>query len=148
MIKLAAVEDHRLLIDGLRAWAETVPDIEIAVVAATVDAFLLDSPGPYDVVLLNPWLRADPDPAANVRRLTDAGQRVLLVDGSADLSMVAASLAAGAHGYLTRDHDAAALARTVRESPPARPHGHWVRLRLREPGGRVGRRCPNANMAS
>ena len=60
MIKLAAVEDDRLLIDGLRAWAETVPDIEIAVVTATVDAFLLDSPGPYDVVLLNPWLRADP----------------------------------------------------------------------------------------
>ena len=114
MIKLAAVEDHRLLIDGLRAWAETVPDIEIAVVTATVDAFLLDSPGPYDVVLLNPWLRADPDAAANVRRLIGAGQRVLLVDGSADLSMVAATLAAGAHGYLTRDHDAAALARTVR----------------------------------
>jgi len=68
VIKLAAVENHRLLIDGLRAWAETVPDIEIAVVAATVDAFLLDSPGPYDVVLLNPWLRADPDAAANVRR--------------------------------------------------------------------------------
>ena len=114
MIKLAAVEDHRLLIDGLRAWAETVPDIEIAMVTATVDAFLLDSPGPYDVVLLNPWLRADPDAAANVRRLIGAGQRVLLVDGSADLSMVAATLAAGAHGYLTRDHDAAALARTVR----------------------------------
>jgi len=28
--------------------------------------------------------------------------------------MVARSLAAGAHGYLTRDHDAAALARTLR----------------------------------
>jgi DNA-binding NarL/FixJ family response regulator len=114
VIKLAAVEDHRLLIDGLRAWAETIPDIEIAVVTATVDELLLDSPELYDVVLLNPWLRADPDPAANVRRLTDAGQRVLLVDGSADLSMVAATLAAGAHGYLTRDHDAAALARAVR----------------------------------
>jgi hypothetical protein len=66
------------------------------------------------VVLLNPWLRADSDPAADVRRLTGAAQRVLLVDGPADLSMVAATLAAGAHGYLTRDHDAAALARTVR----------------------------------
>ena len=49
MIKLAAVEDHRLLIDGLRAWAETVPDIEIAVVTATVDEFLLDSPETCDV---------------------------------------------------------------------------------------------------
>ena len=58
--------------------------------------------------------RADPDPAANVRRLVGAGHRVLIIDGSADISMVAPSLAAGAHGYLTRDHDTAALARILR----------------------------------
>ena len=114
MIKLAAIEDNLLLIDGLRAWAATVPDIDIAAVTATVDDLLRNLPGPYDVVLLNPLLRGDPDPAANVRRLMDAGHRVLLVDGSADPTMVATSLAAGAHGYLTRDHDTAALARTVR----------------------------------
>ncbi len=114
MIELAAIEDNLLLIDGLRAWAATVPDIEIAVVTASVDGLLRGSPGRYDVVLLNPLLRADPDPVVNVRRLIDAGHRVLLIDGSADPTMAAASLAAGAHGYLTRDHDTAALARTVR----------------------------------
>ena len=114
MIELAAIEDNRLLIDGLRAWAGTMPDMRLAAVTATVDGLLQAPSGPYDVVLLNPLLRADPDPAVNVRRLIDAGQRVVLVDGSADLSMVARSLAAGAHGYLTRDHDAAALARMLR----------------------------------
>jgi DNA-binding NarL/FixJ family response regulator len=114
MVKLAAIEDNLLLIDGLRAWAATVPDIDIAAVTATVADLVRNRPGPYDVVLLNPSLRADPDPAANVRMLTGAGHRVLLIDGSADPTMVAASLAAGAYGYLTRDHDAAALARTVR----------------------------------
>jgi len=114
VIELAAIEDNRLLIDGLRAWAGTMPDMRLAAVTATVDGLLQAPSGPYDVVLLNPLLRADPDPAVNVRRLIDAGQRVVLVDGSADLSMVARSLAAGAHGYLTRDHDAAALARMLR----------------------------------
>ena len=114
MIELAAIEDNRLLIDGLRAWAETLPDVHLAAVTATVDGLLQAPSVKYDVVLLNPLLRADPDPAVNVRRLIDAGQRVLVIDGSADLSMVARSLAAGAHGYLTRDHDAAALARTLR----------------------------------
>jgi two-component system, NarL family, nitrate/nitrite response regulator NarL len=104
MIKLAAIEDNLMLIGGLRARAATVPDIDIAAVTATVDDLLPNLPGPYDAVLLNPLLRADPDPAANVRRLIDAGHRVLLVDGSADPAMVAASLAAGSHGYLTRDH--------------------------------------------
>ena len=114
MIELAAIEDNRLLIDGLRAWARTVPDMRLAAVTATVDGLLRARSGPYDVVLLNPLLRANPDPAVNVRRLIDAGQRVVLIDGSADLGMVARSLAAGAHGYLTRDHDAAALARMLR----------------------------------
>jgi two-component system, NarL family, nitrate/nitrite response regulator NarL len=114
VIELAAIEDNRLLIDGLRAWAKTVPDMHLAAVTATVDELLQTGPRRYDVVLLNPVLRADPDPAVNVRRLVGAGQRVLLIDGSADLSMLARSLAAGAHGYLTRDHDTAALARTLR----------------------------------
>ena len=61
-----------------------------------------------------PTLRADPDPALNVRRLIDAGHPVLVIDGSADLSTVAQALAAGAQGYLTRDHDMAALGDTVR----------------------------------
>jgi two-component system, NarL family, nitrate/nitrite response regulator NarL len=114
MIEIAAIEDNRLLIYGLSAWAETVQDIRLALVTARIDGLLRDLPGRYDVVLLNPLLRADPDPAVNVRRLIDAGHRVLLIDGSADLSMVARSLAAGAHGYLTRDHDTAALADTLR----------------------------------
>jgi two-component system, NarL family, nitrate/nitrite response regulator NarL len=114
VIELAAVEDNRLLIDGLRAWAENLPDIHLAAVAGTVDELLDEPAGRLDVVLLNPQLRADPDPAVNVRRLIAAGCRVLVIDGSADLCMVAKSLAAGAHGYLTRDHDAAALASTLR----------------------------------
>jgi two-component system nitrate/nitrite response regulator NarL len=114
VIELAAIEDNRLLIDGLYAWAESLPDIHLAAVTATVDGLLQATSGYHAVVLLNPLLRADPDPAVNVRRLIDAGHRVLVIDGSADLSMVARSLAAGAHGYLTRDHDTAALARTLR----------------------------------
>ena len=140
MIKLAAIEDNLLLIDGLRAWAATVPDIDIAAVTATVADLVRNRPGPYDVVLLNPSLRADPDPAANVRMLTGAGHRVLLIDGSADPTMVAASLAAGAYGYLTRDHDAAALASTVRGI--AAGGTSWSLGPTRAPGARGPGRPP------
>lgn len=116
MIEFAAIEDNRMLIDALRAWAGTLSDMRLTAVVATVDELLLsDPPGRgHDVVLLNPVLRADPDPADNVRRLIAAGNRVLVVDGSADQAMVVPILAAGAHGYLTRDHDTAALAATIR----------------------------------
>lgn len=69
---------------------------------------------PIDVVILGPALRADPDPALNVRRLVDAGHRVVVIDGSAALATVAAILAAGARGYVTRDHNLSALAGTIR----------------------------------
>jgi two-component system nitrate/nitrite response regulator NarL len=116
LIDFAVIDDNRMLIDALRAWARTLSDMRLSTVVATVDELLLsDPPGQgHDVVLLNPLLRADPDPAVNVRRLIAAGNRVLVVDGSADQAMVAPILAAGAHGYLTRDHDTAALAATIR----------------------------------
>jgi len=140
VIELAAIEDNRLLIDGLRAWVKTVPGMRLAAVTATVDGLLRARSGPYDVVLLNPLLRADPDPAVNVRRLIAAGQRVVLIDGSADLGMVARSLAAGAHGYLTRDHDAAALARMLRAV--AAGGTAWSAGPVRAPGARGPGRPP------
>jgi two-component system, NarL family, nitrate/nitrite response regulator NarL len=114
VIDVAAIEDNRMFVDGLRAWAETMPDIRLAAVTSTVEELLRVRSGQPYVVLLNPTLRSEPDPAVNVRRLIEAGHRVLVVDGSADLSMVARTLAAGAHGYLTRDHDMTALAVTLR----------------------------------
>jgi two-component system, NarL family, nitrate/nitrite response regulator NarL len=114
LIDIAAIEDNRMFIDGLRAWAETEPGIRLAAVASTVDELLGAAIDDHGVVLLNPTLRGDPDPALNVRRLIGAGHPVLVIDGSADLSTVAQTLAAGAYGYLTRDHDMAALGDTVR----------------------------------
>lgn len=114
VIDFAAIEDNRMLVEGLRAWAETLPDMRLTHVASTVDELLESGTASYDVVLLDPILRAEPDPSVNVRRLIEAGNRVLVIDQSADLSMVAPCLAAGAHGYLTRDHDTAALAATIR----------------------------------
>jgi DNA-binding NarL/FixJ family response regulator len=140
VIELAAIEDNRLLIDGLRAWVKTMPGMRLAAVTATVDGLLRVLSGSYDVVLLNPLLRADPDPAVNVRRLIDAGQRVVLIDGSVDLSMATRSLAAGAHGYLTRDHDGAALARMLRAV--AAGGTAWSPGPVRAPGARGQGRPP------
>jgi two-component system, NarL family, nitrate/nitrite response regulator NarL len=114
VIDVAAVEDNRMFADGLRAWAGTLPDIRLAMVTSTIEELLRTSAGRHFIVLLNPALRADPDPAQNVRRLVEAGHRVVVIDGSVDLTIVARTVAAGAHGYLTHNHDMAALAATLR----------------------------------
>ncbi len=114
VIDVAAIVDNRMFADGLRAWAGTMPDIRLAAVTSTVGDLLRTVQGERFIVLLDPALRADPDPVQSVRRLIEAGHRVVVIDGSANLAMVAHMLAAGAHGYLTRDHDMAALVATVR----------------------------------
>jgi DNA-binding NarL/FixJ family response regulator len=114
VIDIAAVEDNRMFVDSLRAWASASEGIRLMAVTTTVDELLRARCAPLDVVLLNAALRAEPDPGCNVRRLTRAGHRVLVIDGSSAATSAARALANGADGYLTRDHDLAALAATLR----------------------------------
>jgi two-component system, NarL family, nitrate/nitrite response regulator NarL len=144
-VDIAAVEDNRMLVDSLRAWASESGGIRLKAVASTVDELLRAWRGHVDVVLLDAALRAEPDTAGNVRRLIDAGHRVVMIDGSAAPISAARALATGADGYLTRDHDLAALGDTLRAiaadgracSPGAsvaavEPDGHPLRPPLSE----------------
>jgi two-component system, NarL family, nitrate/nitrite response regulator NarL len=63
------------------------------------------------VVLLDLLLADRSDPADNVRRVATAGPRVLVISVVADPSQITAAYAAGAAGYLTKDHDLAPLLR-------------------------------------
>lgn len=143
-IKVAAVLDNLILADSLRAWATKHQDIHLITVTTTVAELLRAEQLACAVVLLDASLRAEPDPAVNTRRLLDAGHRVLVIDGSPELEAVARTLAAGAHGYLTRDHGLAALGMTVRAiafggkawtigpTAAAKPDGHPVRPQFSE----------------
>lgn len=146
VINLAVIEDNLILADGLRAWAGGLPDIRLVTVTHAVDDFLgTRAEGELiDVVLLGAVLRAEPDTAGNARRLLGAGYRVLVMDGSPELSSVARTMETGVHGYLTRDHDLAALASTLRSiaaggtawslgpTTAAKPDGHPHRPLLSE----------------
>jgi len=114
LINVAVVEDNLIMVDSLRAWASGFSDIQLVAVTPTVDELLRTTADPVDVVLLDATLRAEPDPVANARRLLDAGHRVLVIDGSSELGSVARTMETGVHGYITRDHDLAALAATLR----------------------------------
>jgi two-component system nitrate/nitrite response regulator NarL len=141
-IKIAAVLDNLILADSLRAWAGKIQDINLIAVTATVAELLRADRRDCAVVLLDASLRAEPDPALNARQLLEAGHRVLVIDGSSELEAVARTLAAGAHGYLTRDHGLAALGLTVRAiafggsawslgpTAAAEPDGYPVRPQL------------------
>ncbi|WP_432072797.1 response regulator [Streptomyces wuyuanensis] len=121
MITVAVVDDDRMLLDGLRVWLEDVPDVRLAATACTVGQLLADEGSvhaggtrlPYDVVLLDLVLGDGSQPTENIRRLRAAGPRVLVISTVADRRRIVAAIAAGADGYLTKDHDLPTLVRAV-----------------------------------
>ena len=67
------------------------------------------------MILLDLRLADGSDPAANVSRLTAAGYRVLVISTHHDDTGIVATFRAGSHGYLTKDHDLAALVEAIRQ---------------------------------
>ncbi|MBG6135527.1 response regulator transcription factor [Longispora fulva] len=105
MIRVAAVDDDRMLLEGLRSWLADVPGLRLVATVGTV----AELTAPADVVLLDLRLRDGTLPADNIRRLVADGNRVLVISTVPDRDQVIAAIRAGAGGYLTKDNDLATL---------------------------------------
>lgn len=114
VIRVGAVDDDRMLLEGLHAWLRPFPELELAGVATNVDSFL-GADVAVDVILLDLNLRNHSQPADNVARLRATGARVLVVSVIPDPDQVLATIEAGASGYITKDHDLDALAAAIRQ---------------------------------
>jgi two-component system, NarL family, nitrate/nitrite response regulator NarL len=114
MIDIAVVDNDRMLLEGIGRWLEGVQDVRLVATATTVEE-LLGRPVHIDVVLLDLLLGDHSVPLDNLARLIGVGHRVLVVSVSSNEPRIAATFAAGARGYLTKDHDLVELAAAVRE---------------------------------
>jgi DNA-binding NarL/FixJ family response regulator len=114
MIRIAVIDNDKLVPAGLRALLAGAPDIEIVDTAADVSGSAALSPGAVDVVLLDLQLNDGTQAAANVLSLRAAGARVLVISVHGDRRHVRATIRAGASGYLIKDDDAAKLADAIR----------------------------------
>jgi two-component system nitrate/nitrite response regulator NarL len=114
LVRVAAIDDDRLLLDGLASCFSALPSIALVAVATTVDE-LLHTEVTFDVVLLDLQLKDASDPVGNVARLTALGYAVLVVSSHTDCDRVIAATSAGAHGYVTKDHDVENLVDALRE---------------------------------
>jgi DNA-binding NarL/FixJ family response regulator len=113
MIRVAVIDNDRLVPAGLRALLAETPDIAVTGTATSVEEYLT-GPAAAEVILLDLQLDDGTTPAANVATLCAAGARVLVISVHGERRHVRATMRAGASGYLVKDDDAAKLADAIR----------------------------------
>lgn len=114
-IRLAVVDDHRMILSGLANWIRNASD-EIDVVAElTTWPELLTHPSfPVDVVLLDLDLKDNIPIAVKISALKATGTRVVLMSTYSEPNVVREALAAGALGYLVKSEDASMIVEAIR----------------------------------
>lgn len=114
-IRLAVVDDHRMILSGLANWIRNATD-EIDVVAelATWPELLTHPAFPVDVVLLDLDLKDNIPVAVKISALKSTGVRVVLMSTYSEPNVVREALAAGALGYLVKSEDAEMIVEAIR----------------------------------
>ncbi|TXK17217.1 response regulator transcription factor [Homoserinibacter sp. GY 40078] len=114
-IRVAVVDDHRMILSGLANWIRTASD-EIDVVAelATWPELLTHPEFPVDVVLLDLDLKDNIPVAVKIAALKATGVRVVLMSTYSEPNVVREALAAGALGYLVKSEDAEMIVEAIR----------------------------------
>jgi DNA-binding NarL/FixJ family response regulator len=114
VITTAAIDDHPLILYGLRAYlAEHAPDVALRAVHSSVSALLAEPPGPA-VVLLDLLLPEEPAVADNVRRLRAAGAQVVIYTSDSRPGVVHQALRAGALGLVLKGDPEERLVEAIR----------------------------------
>jgi two-component system, NarL family, uhpT operon response regulator UhpA len=122
-IRVAIVDDHQLVLDGLSARLHD-PDAGISIVAVeTTWAGLIAHPEfPVDVVVLDLHLEDGIPVGTKLRALGTIGTAAIVMSRHADSASVSAAMRAGAMGFVPKTDSAAELAAAIRAAADSTPH--------------------------
>ena len=114
-IRLALVDDHKMLLGALTEWIRGAADDINLVVAATTWPELLSHPQfPVDVVLLDLDLKDNIPVSLKISTLKTTGVKTVLMSTYSEPAVVREALAAGALGYLVKTEEADMIVEAIR----------------------------------
>jgi two-component system, NarL family, response regulator LiaR len=125
-IRVLLVDDHQVVRQGLRAFLQLQPDVEIVGEAGGGEAAVAVAAAARPDVVLMDLVMPEGDGVVAIRALTAAapGVRVVVLSSFADDERIFAAMQAGAAGYLLKDVEPDALADAIREVHRGRPVLH------------------------
>ena len=116
-IRLALVDDHRMLLGALTEWIRNAAtDIDMVAAVATWPVLLTHPAFPVDVVLLDLDLKDNIPVSLKIATLKTTGVHVVLMSTYSEPNVVREALAAGALGYIVKSEDASMIAESIRSA--------------------------------
>jgi DNA-binding NarL/FixJ family response regulator len=114
-IRLAIVDDHRMLLGALTEWIRNAAtDITMVAAVASWPELLTHPEFPVDVVLLDLDLKDNIPISLKISTLKTTGVRTVLMSTYSEPNVVREALAAGALGYLVKSEDAGMIVEAIR----------------------------------
>lgn len=116
-IRLALVDDHRMLLGALTEWIRgAASDIDMVAAVASWPELLTHPQFPVDVVLLDLDLKDNLPISLKISTLRTAGVKTVLMSTYSEPNVVREALAAGALGYLVKSEDADMIVEAIRSA--------------------------------
>ena len=114
-IRLAIVDDHRMLLGALSEWLRNAAsDIDLVMAVPSWSELLAHPEFPVDVVLLDLDLRDNIPISIKLSTLKSAGVRTMLMSTYSEPAVVREALGAGALGYLVKSEPVETIVEAIR----------------------------------
>lgn len=114
-IRLALVDDHKMLLGALTEWIRNAAsDISMVAAVTTWPELLTHPEFPVDVVLLDLDLKDNLPISLKISTLKTTGVKTVLMSTYSEPNVVREALAAGALGYLVKSEDAEMIVEAIR----------------------------------
>ena len=114
-IRLAIVDDHRMLLGALSEWLRgAASDIDLVAAVPSWSELLAHPEFPVDVVLLDLDLRDNIPISIKLSTLKSAGVRTMLMSTYSEPAVVREALGAGALGYLVKSEPVETIVEAIR----------------------------------
>jgi DNA-binding NarL/FixJ family response regulator len=114
-IRLALVDDHKMLLGALTEWIRgAASDISMVAAVTTWPELLTHAEFPVDVVLLDLDLTDNIPISLKISTLNTTGVKTVVMSTYSEPNVVREALAAGALGYLVKSEDADMIVEAIR----------------------------------
>ena len=116
-IRLALVDDHKMLLGALTEWIRgAATDISMVLAVTSWPELLTHPEFPVDVVLLDLDLKDNLPISLKISTLKTTGVKTVLMSTYSEPNVVREALAAGALGYLVKSEDANMIVEAIRSA--------------------------------